>query len=135
MPYQSPGRCPACESGLQIGRLVCPDCGTSIEGRFELCMFCKLGKEHRSFAEVFLKCRGNIREVEKELGISYPTVRNRLEALLAAMGYMSEHTKDISGYVKNAQTSLDILSSLDSGGISFDDALKSLQQIDSKAKR
>jgi hypothetical protein len=58
-----------------------------MEGKFSLCKFCRLPAEQREFIEVFIKCRGSIKEVEKELGISYPTVRSRLDSVIEALGH------------------------------------------------
>jgi len=79
--------CPVCSSGMTITRLSCESCGTSVEGRFEIPLLCRLPDELYQFLVVFVKNRGVIREVEKELGISYPTVRSRLDAALAALGF------------------------------------------------
>lgn len=90
------GICPVCGSGLEVTEIQCPSCHTRLSGHFDLCKFCKLPPEQRSFAEIFIKNRGNIREVEKELGISYPTVRGRLEALIKALGYQVAQAEDES---------------------------------------
>ncbi len=84
------GKCPICNSETEVTRISCYECNTTIEGHFHLCKFCKLTAEQKSFIEVFIKCRGNIKEVEKELGVSYPTVKNRLEDAAAALGYKAE---------------------------------------------
>ncbi|NMB27761.1 MAG: DUF2089 domain-containing protein [Tissierellia bacterium] len=83
------GKCPICGEELEVTRLSCNHCHTNIEGDFSLCKFCKLSYEQKNFAEVFIKNRGNIKEIEKELGISYPTVRNKLEDLILALEYKS----------------------------------------------
>jgi hypothetical protein len=85
--YKMPGSCPVCGGKLDITSLSCRNCSTAITGRFESCRFCRLSPEHLSFVEVFVKNRGNIKEIERELGISYPTVRNRLDQVIAALGY------------------------------------------------
>ena len=91
--YKAPGRCPICNQELSVTRLSCPHCKTSLEGDFSTCRFCQLPAEQVEFVEVFIKCRGNIKEVEKELGISYPTVRNRLEGVVQSLGFKSEKTE------------------------------------------
>lgn len=78
--------CPVCESRLQVTRLHCNTCGTTIEGEFNVGRFARLGREQMSLLEAFLRSRGNLRELERELGLSYPTVRGRVEALLRALG-------------------------------------------------
>ncbi len=83
-------RCPICESALGVSELACPRCQTRIAGRFDTCRFCRLAAEHLAFLEVFLRSEGNLSRVEKELGVSYPTVRNRLTAALTALGFTGE---------------------------------------------
>jgi len=84
------GKCPVCGSETEVTRINCDRCDTTIEGHFHLCKFCKLTVEQKAFTDVFIKCRGNIKEVEKELGVSYPTVKNRLEDVAGALGYKAE---------------------------------------------
>jgi hypothetical protein len=79
-------RCPVCEATLSISELACARCQTRIQGTFDPCRFCRLEKEQLAFIELFLRCEGNLSRVEKELNLSYPTVRNRLAAALAALG-------------------------------------------------
>ncbi len=78
-------RCPVCEAGLEISELTCPRCETRIHGKFDSCRFCQIAPEHLAFIETFLRCEGNLSRVEKELNVSYPTVRNRLTAALLAL--------------------------------------------------
>ncbi len=78
--------CPVCQDQLAITRLHCRNCGTSLEGEFAVGRFGRLTAEQLALLESFLRSRGNLREMERELGISYPTVRGRLEALLRALG-------------------------------------------------
>lgn len=78
--------CPVCEGDLQVTRLNCSTCGTGIEGNFNVGRFARLSREQTALLESFLRARGNLRELERELSISYPTVRNRVEALVRALG-------------------------------------------------
>jgi hypothetical protein len=80
-------RCPVCESGMAVSELTCNSCGTSVRGRFTVPDLCQLPDDLSQFLVVFIKNRGVIRDVEKELGISYPTVRSRLDAVLVALGF------------------------------------------------
>ena len=68
-------------------RLHCRSCGTSLEGDFSVGRFGRLNREQTALLESFLRSRGNLREMERELGISYPTVRGRVEALVRALGF------------------------------------------------
>ena len=87
------GKCPVCGDDLEVIKLGCNNCYTNIEGNFSLCKFCKLTKDQKDFIEIFIKNRGNIKEIEKELGISYPTVRNKLEDAIVALGYSPKYTE------------------------------------------
>ena len=78
--------CPVCESQLYVTRLHCNTCGTTIEGEFNVGRFANLGRDQMLLLEAFLRSRGNLRELERELNVSYPTVRNRVEGLLRALG-------------------------------------------------
>ena len=84
------GTCPVCHQPLTITRLKCESCSTTIEGTFGVSKLGQLSDEHQRFIEVFVKARGNIKEVEKELGISYPTVRKRLNEAITALGYVPQ---------------------------------------------
>ena len=78
--------CPVCSDELTITRLHCRSCGTALEGEFGVGRFGRLDHEQMSLLESFLRSRGNLKEMERELGISYPTVRGRVDALLRALG-------------------------------------------------
>lgn len=78
--------CPVCEGELLISRLHCRSCGTALEGEFGVGRFGRLSRDQLSLLESFLRARGNLKEMERELGISYPTVRGRVDALVRALG-------------------------------------------------
>jgi hypothetical protein len=79
--------CPVCSHELAVTRLQCRSCGTSLEGDFSVGRFGRLGRDQTLLLESFLRSRGNLREMERELGISYPTVRSRVESLVRALGF------------------------------------------------
>jgi hypothetical protein len=79
--------CPVCAHELAVTRLRCGECGTTIEGEFGVGRFGRLTREQTQVLESFLRSRGNLRDMERELGISYPTVRARVEALVRALGF------------------------------------------------
>ena len=114
------GTCPVCASKLKVARLHCHSCSTSIEGDFELDKFSYLTKEQKLFIEVFVKNRGNIKEIEKEMGISYPTVRRNLDQVIEALGYST--TPKPEPVDKQG-----ILERLDKGEITSEEALKLMQ--------
>jgi hypothetical protein len=78
--------CPVCSGELTIARLHCRSCGTALEGEFGVGRFGRLDREQMSLLESFLRSRGNLKEIERELGISYPTVRGRVDALIRSLG-------------------------------------------------
>ncbi len=78
--------CPVCSGELTITRLHCRSCGTALEGEFGVGRFGRLDRDQMSLLESFLRARGNLKEMERELGISYPTVRGRVDALVRALG-------------------------------------------------
>lgn len=118
------GKCPVCSSELEVTKLQCPSCNTSLEGRFDICSFCQLNPEQKEFVEIFLKSRGNIKEVEREMGISYPTVRSRLDEVLRTLGF-TVNADDTAAL--RAQRRQEILEALSSGEISSDEAIKMLK--------
>ncbi|HEY6609274.1 MAG TPA: DUF2089 domain-containing protein [Candidatus Limnocylindria bacterium] len=79
--------CPVCTGELTITRLHCRSCGTALEGEFGVGRFGRLDREQMGLLESFLRSRGNLKEMERELGISYPTVRGRVDALVRALGF------------------------------------------------
>ena len=81
------GRCPMCEAELVVTHLRCQQCGTGLDGVFQLTKFDRLSRGQLRFIETFIKNRGVIRDVEREMNISYPTVRSRLDEVIAALGY------------------------------------------------
>jgi hypothetical protein len=79
--------CPVCSGELAVTRLRCSSCGTTLEGEFSVGRFAQLSREQMALLESFLRSRGNLRDIERELGLSYPTVRARVEALVRALGF------------------------------------------------
>jgi hypothetical protein len=84
--HQAPSDCPVCGDRLQTTRLSCGSCGSELSGVFSGCAFCALGPADRALLEVFLVSRGNMREVERHLGVSYPTARQRFADVLGRLG-------------------------------------------------
>ena len=88
--YPVIGMCPICNEPLVVTRLYCRSCSSALEGHFSLGKFYELAPEQLAFAEIFIRCEGKITRVERELGMSYPTVRARLDELIRALGYEIE---------------------------------------------
>ncbi len=129
MKYKAPGNCPVCGEKLSITKLGCPKCHTSLEGDFEPCEFCRLPAEDLEFAKVFIKCRGNIKDVEKELGISYPTVRGKLDSVIRNLGFevsVKEAARDLD-LLKEAKN--EILEQLSRGEITPKEATEKIKKL------
>ena len=75
--------CPTCSSrGLTISEVSCDACGTQVRSRYSPCPFCALSEEEQTFLLLFVRSRGNLKDVEKTLGVSYPTVRAKLDEII-----------------------------------------------------
>ena len=118
------GKCPICAAQLRVVRLDCGSCGTRLEGSFSLGRFHSLSAEQLEFLEVFIRARGNFKDVERELGISYPTVRSRLDAVIRALGYQTEVEPDREAETERRK---EILRQLAEGRIGPDDAAALLE--------
>lgn len=94
--------CPVCSGELTIARLHCRSCGTALEGEFGVGRFGRLDREQLSLLESFLRSRGNLKEMERELGISYPTVRSRVDALVRALGLADGAAQDADAEAADA---------------------------------
>jgi hypothetical protein len=84
--HPQPVDCPTCHSAQTVTELSCSACGTRVSGQFRRCEFCGLDDDQRALLRVFLATRGNVKEIERFLGVSYPTARARLDDLIGAVG-------------------------------------------------
>lgn len=82
MNKKMPSICPSCGGPLAVRRLECTECDTAVEGLFELPVLARLTHEDQEFLLKLVKCSGSLKELAKIYGVSYPTVRNRLDALI-----------------------------------------------------
>ena len=122
-------RCPSCRQPLQVTELACAACDLRLKGHFERgCRFCALDADHRQLLDVFLSCRGVIRDMEKALGLSYPTVRSRIDSLLAALGYATAKAQVATREELTARRR-DILDQLESGDLTPEDAAAALKEL------
>ncbi len=116
-----PTNCPVSGEPLEVTRLQAPGSGVAIEGRFQPNEFALLPAEHVEFLRLFVKVRGNLKEVERAMGVSYPTVRLRFEHLLRALGYESVDEPD--------DLRDEVLSQLERGEIDPGEAAKRLEGL------
>lgn len=110
-------RCPVCDGELEVRRLGCCGCATTIDTQLPIPALFRLPADLQEFVLTFLRCRGTIREVEKELGISYPTVIKRLETVNVLLGLQ-----------KPPAGRTEILEQLERGEISVPQATQLLKQ-------
>lgn len=117
-------RCPVCQNELVVTRLHCASCDTVVEGRFTAGHFANLTAEQLDFILTFVRVEGRLNRMETELGLSYPTIRNRLHDIIRALGYEpgKDETPDVTDEKRRS-----VLEELDAGKISADDAMKILR--------
>lgn len=126
--------CPVCKHELRVERLHCDHCHTAIEGSFTLSKFNYLETDKLYFIEIFIKNRGNIKAIEKELNISYPTVKKMLDEVIVGLGYAVTDDDDAfqrtpekeETTTKALKTS--ILEKIEKGELSVTDALNLLKK-------
>ena len=125
-------QCPVCDSRLAITEMQCEECETTLRGDFVAaqCKFCALPEDRLKFLELFLRCRGNLRDVERSLGLSYPTVRARLDEVLTDLGYTETANGAAAGEPsEEPDRRREILEDLNAGRISAADAAKMLETL------
>ena len=118
-----PQSCPSCSSPLVVTQLNCTACGTGVVGKFELSPFFRLSPESLRFLEVFVRNRGNVKEMERETGESYWAIRRQLDEVIVEMGIEASKSDDISTRRQ------EILAQLSRGEINVQEATKLLSQI------
>jgi hypothetical protein len=121
--HRAPSDCPVCGAQLAVIRLGCASCGSELAGVFRTCEFCALNDKEIDMLRVFLASRGNLREVEKHLGVSYPTARLRFAELLEKLG-LGEATEPETSLTRDQ-----ILSEVASGALSPAEAQELISQL------
>lgn len=127
--YMTPSLCPVCGDKLAVTRLNCPNCDTTIEGRFQASRLEQLGSDHRAFVELFVRCEGKLNWVAQELKLSYPTVRARLDDVIRAMGYEVKEMPPAEEKLRLAEQRQGVLDELAAGKITPADAVRQLQAL------
>jgi hypothetical protein len=120
-----PSKCPLCGGEIIVTKIHCEVCDSTIEGRFVAGPFERLNAEQLSFVETFVRCEGKINRMEDEIGLSYPTIRNRLHEIIRALGYEpggEEPAPRISDEERRK-----ILERLEQGQISYQEAMQMLE--------
>lgn len=124
--YQVIGNCPVCGDELTVTRLHCRSCDSAVEGHFNLGKFYRLTREQLHFVDTFIKCEGKITRAEEELGLSYPTVRNRLNDVIRALGHEARAEATVSAERRKA-----ILEQVQAGELGAEEAVGLLTGVES----
>ena len=117
---QQDRNCPYCGGGLEVERLRCSSCDIVIEGRIPIPRLARLAPDHRRFIELFVRCSGSLKAVAEQLGVSYPTVRNRLNRVIDALE---------SEEIAERDSRRKILDAVESGAMSVDEAVERLREV------
>lgn len=139
MTQPMPNKCPLCSGELEVTEIHCMQCDVQMHGQFTIAPYRNLDAEQIRFLETFLRCRGVIRDMEAALGISYPTVRARLDALLVSLGFdggpyaepqtaASPPPTPLTAAQKAARRK-EILAAIESGRLDADAGLTALQAL------
>lgn len=119
----SPAVCPACEGRLYPAELACADCGLQVSTRYASNEFQSLDADSLHLLRVFIACEGRIRDMERALGVSYPTVKSRLAALRGSVGLDAAPPRAKTAAMRPAE----VLDRLEAGEIDFHEALRRLK--------
>lgn len=119
--HSVPKKCPVCGDEIQIQVLKCTSCDTEIQGNYTLDLFSKLPNTQLQFLETFIRCRGNLKDVGAILDISYPTARNRLDALIQALDFIR--------YDSYKERRISVLTALKEHSITLEEALTQLEDL------
>ena len=122
-------QCPSCGGELEITRVNCTRCETVVSGRYQPCRFCKLPPESVQFLEAFVKNRGNVKEMERELGISYWTIRTRLNELIEELGFEVDSSAEAEREEELKKQRRTILEQIDRGELSATEAAAQLTKL------
>jgi|MudIll2142460700_1097286.scaffolds.fasta_scaffold840141_1 hypothetical protein len=120
-----PKKCPACNTDLVVTRLTCPQCATEVAGSYPLDLFARLEPNDFDFIVLFVKTKGNIKEMERELGISYWTIRSKLNDLVIQLGL--DNAQPVLADAANRREQ--ILEQLNAGLISVPEAAALLEKL------
>ena len=126
--YKAPSHCPTCGHVLDIRELSCQECDTTIRGRWSLGVFDRLTTDQQTFLRLFVRSRGNLSEVERSLGVSYPTVRAKLEEVIVALQEEPAPTPD----APRQETRDDILQAIAAGRLNVEDGLARIRALETR---
>ena len=140
MTQPMPNKCPLCSGEMEVTEIHCTHCDVQMHGQFTIAPYRNLDAEQIRFLETFLRCRGVIRDMEAALGISYPTVRARLDALLVSLGFDGGPYAEAPASpapmtaAQKAARRKEILAAIESGTLDADAGLNALQALSDDTK-
>ena len=120
-------KCPACQSEVIVTRIRCMECECEVIGEFQPTIFNRLTPEHLTFVETFVRLRGNIKEMERELRVPYSTIRNHLDDVIKELGFATGTHPELEDL--SAASQQEVLDRLESGEITVEDAAEELRRI------
>jgi len=122
--------CPACRGDVAVTRISCTECDCEVTGHFQPTIFNRLSPESLAFVETFVRLRGNIKDMERELNIPYSAIRNRLDDVIGELGFVPGllHTEPVD-VSESHVTRRDILRRLESGKITAEAAAEELANL------
>lgn len=124
----APRHCPVCGDQLALTRLTCGACDTELSGVFQACEFCGLDADDRELLRVFLASRGNLKDLQRHLDVSYPTARARFADLLKRLDIPVGDDEDESTD-ETASGELEVLEALARGEIDADEADRRIEEL------
>jgi hypothetical protein len=128
-------KCPSCgQPDMVVTNLQCSECGTEVRGAFAASRFCRLSEPSLQFIETFVRNRGNLKEMERELNVAYATLRTRLNGVIQEMGYedadigTDEDVQD-ADELETTPERQEVLARLSNGEITADEAIAALEEL------
>ena len=123
--HRLPSECPVCGGEFVLTTVQCRECDTVINGRFQTGAFSQVSEEQLAFIELFVRNEGKINRMESDLGLSYPTIRNRLHEVIRSLGY-EPNEDEFAGLSENDRKK--ILDDLEKGEIDYGEALRLIEE-------
>jgi hypothetical protein len=123
-----PRKCPSCSATLEITRLTCPDCQTEVSGNYQPDLFASLASNDFDFLVLFIKSKGNIKEMERELGISYWAIRTKLNEIVDQLGFDTQPTSG-ADVAEAGSLRQEILEQLNDGLLNVEEAAARLEEL------
>lgn len=125
-------RCPACDGRLFPRELECVDCGLHLRASYPRNEFARLDDDALHLLRIFVACEGRIRDMERALGVSYPTVKSRLANLRETLGFAAEKParkeEPAPKPAPPTDTAADTIGQLERGEIDFEEAMRRLKK-------